>query len=174
MTELRTSQPALRRKIADYESRLARTPQVESEYQAINRRLQSARDNFDDLQRRMITARQSEALEATDVGARLVQIVPAAVPSSPSGPARAVISVLGVFLAGTLGIGSMLFAEMTDSTVRGSKDIAIVMNMVPLATIPIIHNSLSKSHHTRQMYLLRGSLLFVAVLIVLYYLRNFF
>jgi uncharacterized protein involved in exopolysaccharide biosynthesis len=122
LTELRTSQPALRQKIAEYEDRLARTPQVESEFEAISRKLESARDNFDDLQRRSIIAEQSTALESTDIGARLVQIIAPVVPESPSGPPRTAIMILGLFLAGTLGVGSMLFTEMTDSTVRHKSD----------------------------------------------------
>jgi len=174
LAELKRSQPALRRKIEEYEIRLARTAQVESEVQALDRKLQSARNNFDDLQQRAVSARQSEALEFTDIGARLAQVVPAAVPRSPSGPPRTAIMVLGVFLAGTLGVGSMLFAEMTDSTVRGSKDIARVMNMVPLATIPVIENSSSKRQHQRRLYLIRGTMFVVITTILVVYIRDFF
>jgi len=174
LAELKRSQPALRRKIEEYEIRLARTPQVESEFQAIDRKLQNARNNFNDLQQRAVSARQSEALESTDIGARLTQIVPAVVPRSPSGPPRTAIMVLGVFLAGTLGVGAMLFAEMTDSTVRGSKDIASVMNMVPLASIPVIENSSSKKRRQQQLYLIRGAALVVIVAVVLFYFRDHF
>lgn len=174
LTELRTSQPMLRQKIADYEIRLARTPQVESEFEAINRRLQSARDNFDDLQRRSIIAEQSEALESTEIGARLIQVVPPVFPRLPSGPPRTAILVLGVFLAVTLGVGSMLFAEMTDRTVRGSKDLSGVLNIVPLATIPVIDNSDSKKRRQQRQYLTRGATIAVIAAIVLFYFRDFF
>ena len=170
LTELRTSQPALRQKIAEYEDRLARTPQVESEFEAISRRLASARDNFDDLQRRAIIAEQSEALESTDIGARLVQVIAPVEPKSPSGPPRTAILILGLFLAGTLGVGSMLFVEMTDSTIRGSKDIIRAMDMVPLATVPVIGNELSLERDQRKLYLARGTMLAVIVVIVLYVL----
>jgi len=170
LTELRTSQPALRQKIAEYEDRLARTPQVESEFEAISRRLASARDNFDDLQRRAIIAEQSEALESTDIGARLVQVIAPVEPESPSGPPRTAILILGLFLAGTLGVGSMLFAEMTDRTIRGSKDIIRAMDMVPLATVPVIGNELSLESDQRKLYLARGAMLVVIVVIALYVL----
>lgn len=173
LTELRRSQPTLLQKIEDYESRLARTPQIESEYQAINRRLQSARDNYDDLQRRAVSARQSAALESTDIGARLLQILPATLQQSPSGPPRMAIMIIGVFLAGTLGVGAMLFSEMTDSTIRGTKDVAALLDMVPLATIPVIENASSKRVRRRQMYMIRGTLLVVVVILILFYSRNF-
>lgn len=172
LTELRTSEPFLREKIRDYEERLRRTPQVESEFQAINRKLESARDNFDDLQRRAVIARQSEALESTDIGARLTQVVAASVPQSPSGPPRVAIMILGVFLAGTLGVGSMLFAEMTDSNVRGSKDIVRALNLVPLATIPVIQNASARKVRRRRDYLIRGAVLVMIATLLLFFLRD--
>lgn len=174
LTELRRSQPALREKIEEYESRLARTPQIESEYQAIIRSLQSTRDNFDDLQRRAVIARQSEALELTDIGARLVQVKAPYLADSPSGPPRLAILILGAFLAGTLGIGSMLFAELTDSTVRSSKDIATVVDMVPLATIPVIENSLSRKQKERQMFLSKMTGFIVIAVAILYVVKSLF
>lgn len=173
LTELQTTAPDLRKKIDEYEERLVRTPQVESEYQALNRRLESVKDNFNDLQRRSVIAQQSEALESTDIAARLEQVVAPNIPRSPSGPPRAAILILGVFLAGTLGVGSMLFAEMTDSTVRGSKDIARVVSMVPLATIPVIENALSKKARRRKLYLFRGTTLLVIAALVMFYIRDF-
>jgi uncharacterized protein involved in exopolysaccharide biosynthesis len=172
LSELRSREPALRQKISDYEARLSRTAQVESEYEALNRKLESARENFDDLQRRAIIARQSEALESTDIGARLTLVVPARVPRSPSGPPRLAIVILGVFLAGTLGIGSVLLAEMTDNTIRSSKDVAMVMHTMPLATIPIIENSQSVQERKRRALLSRGSFLLIITVLILLYLKG--
>ena len=173
LAELRTREPALRQKIKDYEERLRRTPQVESEYQALTRRLESARDNFDDLQGRAVIARQSEALESTDIGARLEQIVAPSIPKSPSGPPRTAIMILGIFLAGTFGVGSMLFAEMTDSTIRGSKDVVRVLNMVPLATIPVIENASSRKIRIRNLYLIRATTLLAIAALIVFYFRDF-
>lgn len=169
LTQLRASEPVLREKIRDYEERLRRTPQVESEFQALDRKLESARDNFDDLQRRAVIARQSEALESTDIGARLSQVVAPSTPRSPSGPPRVAILILGVFLAGTLGVGAMLFVEMTDSTIRGSKDIVRVLNMVPMATIPVIENASSKKTRRQRSLLIRGAVLVAIVVVIALY-----
>jgi len=79
-----------------------------------------------------------------------------------------------VFLAGTLGIASMLFAEMTDSTVRSSKDIIRILNVVPLATVPVIENSVSIRQRQRMSYLFRISVLVVTTAIILYYFRVLF
>jgi uncharacterized protein involved in exopolysaccharide biosynthesis len=173
LSELRTREPELRQKIRDYEERLRRTPQVESEYQALTRRLESARDNYDDLQGRAVIARQSEALESTDIAARLEQVVAPSIPKSPSGPPRTAILILGIFLAGSLGVGSMLFAEMTDSTIRGSKDVVRVLNIVPLATIPVIENASSRKARLRKLYLIRGMTFLTVFALIMLYFRDF-
>lgn len=170
LSELRRREPTLRQKITEYEVRLARTPQVESEYQTLTRKLESSRDTFDDLQRRAVIAQQSEALESTDIGARLTEVVPARVPRSPSGPPRMAIVILGVFFAGTLGIGSVLFAEMTDNTIRGSKDVARVISAMPLATIPVIENSQSRKERKRRVFFSRAATVIgVSVIAFLYF-----
>jgi len=172
LTELRTTEPELRAKITDYEERLRKTPQVESEYQALNRRLESLKGTYDDLQRRAVVAQQSEALESTDIAARLEQVKAPGFPRAPSGPPRTAILILGVFLAGTLGFGSMLFAEMTDSTIRDSKDVMKTLNMVPLATIPVIENEDSRRRHRRRLLLIRGSVAVTVVAVALFYFKG--
>jgi uncharacterized protein involved in exopolysaccharide biosynthesis len=170
LSELRAREPELRQKISEYEARLARTPQVESEYQALSRKLESARNTYDDLQKRSVIARQSEALESTDIGARLTEVVPARLPREPSGPPRLAIVILGVFFAGTFGIGSVLFAEMTDNTIRGSKDVARIIRAMPLATIPVIENSESRKQRKRRVFLSRAATVVgVSVIAFLYF-----
>jgi uncharacterized protein involved in exopolysaccharide biosynthesis len=172
LAELRAREPDLREKIREYEDRLAKTPQVESEYQALTRRLESAQESFNDLQQRAVIAQQSAALESTDIGARLTEIVPPVIPREPSGPPRTAIVILGVFLAGTLGIGSMLLAEMTDATIRGGKDVARVVNMVPLATVPTIENAKSKRVRRRNAFLVRGTLIVVTIGLVFFIFKD--
>jgi capsular polysaccharide biosynthesis protein/DNA-dependent RNA polymerase auxiliary subunit epsilon len=157
LSELRAREPVLRQKISDYEARLSRTPQVESEFQAIDRKLQSARENYDDLQKRAVIAKQSEALESTDIGARLTEVVPARVPLVPSGPPRKLILILGIFLAGTLSIGSVLLAELADTSIRGSKDVMKVVGATPIATVPVIENSQSRKQRRRRLFVSRAA-----------------
>jgi uncharacterized protein involved in exopolysaccharide biosynthesis len=172
LTELRTTEPELRQKIRDYEERVRKTPQVESEYQALSRRLESLNDNYDDQQKRAVVARQSQALELTDIAARLELIRAPKFPRTPSGPPRTAIIILGVFLAGTLGVGSMLFAEMTDSTIRGSKDIIRTIEIVPIATIPIIDNVASIKERQRRLWMVRGAMLVGTAALIIFYLTG--
>lgn len=172
LVELRRRNPELRNKIADYEQRLIRTPQIESEYQALNRKLETARENFDNLQRRLVIARQTEALESTEIGARLNEIQPAYLPGAPNGPRRLAIFIIGAFFAGSLGIGSIILAEILDSTVRCSKDITKTLDVIPLATIPVVQNSESRAISKRNFIILTSLSLAVAVGITLVVVSN--
>jgi uncharacterized protein involved in exopolysaccharide biosynthesis len=171
LAELRQRVPELRSKIEDYETRLMRTPQIESEYQALNRKLETARDNFENLQNRLVIASQTEALESTEIGARLTEVRSASEPTSPSGPPRAAIMIIAVFFAGTIGFGAMILAELSDSTVRGRKDVETVLNMVPLAAIPVIIDETGRALRYRQLYWVSGVTLVIVVTVVLLY-RN--
>jgi uncharacterized protein involved in exopolysaccharide biosynthesis len=169
LLELRRRITESQQKIEEYENRLMKTPQVESEFQALDRKFQTARDNFQDLQGRLVIARQTEALESTEIGARLTEVRSAEIPQYPSGPPRMAIVIVGLFLACTLGAGLMILAELRDSTVRGGKDIAVLMDMVPLATIPVIGGAAGQSSHVRQLYLVSGLTVAVAVVLFLLY-----
>lgn len=163
---LRAQAPELRQRIEEYEDRLMRTPQVESEYQALTRQLETATVNVENLQERSILARQTEALESTDFGARLVQAESATMPIKPSGPARVIIGLVGAFLACSLGLGVVLVAEMTDATVRRSRDVLRIMQVVPIATIPVVHNSLSTSNDQRVFLLRLGTTLMITFVVI--------
>ena len=108
-------------------------------------------------------AQQTEALESAEIGARLTELQPAFFPDAPSGPRRLGIIIVGAILAFGAGIGSIFLAEMLDSTVRGSSDIARIMNMVPAATIPVIRNSVTLAATRRSM--IRQTLLILAIVI---------
>ena len=172
LAELRRRSPELRAKIEDYEQRLARTPQIESQYLALNRKLETARTNFDNLQRRLVIARQTEALESTEIGARLAEVQQATLPRAPSGPKRLAIMIVGLFFAGSLGVGAIILAEMLDPTIRNMKDVKLAMDMVPIAAIPVIENSVSKTAERRRMLQVSSFWLALAVAVIYVFAVN--
>ncbi len=172
LVELRARVPELRSRIDEYEQRLTRTPQIENEYFALDRKIDTARITIGDLQKRLVTAQQTQALESTAIGARLSQIRGAGLPTSPSGPPRLAILMLGAFLAMTMGIGATILAEMLDSSIRSSKDVFAVMHTVPIATIPVIQNSLSRAASRRQIFLISTASFLVVVSVIFFLTRN--
>ena len=142
-------------------------PQVERQYQALERDLQTATLAFDDLRQRLVQAQQVESFESGERGARLEQIRTASAPSSPSGPPRLAITIVGLILATTFAGGAAFVAEISDSTIRGSKDIQSVMQTPAIATIPIMQNSASLALRRRQRIAVSLSVLVLALIIAM-------
>jgi uncharacterized protein involved in exopolysaccharide biosynthesis len=164
---LRQRADELRADQANVQDRVASMPQVERQYQVLERELQTATLAFNDLRERLSQAQQIESFESGERGARLQQVRTASAPENPTGPPRLAITILGLFIAGTLAGGAAFFAEITDSTIRGSRDIQAVMHTQAIATVPIVQNSLSRSQRRRQLTLLSFSALMLGAIIVL-------
>jgi uncharacterized protein involved in exopolysaccharide biosynthesis len=164
---LRQRAEELRADQANVQDRVASMPQVEREYQELERELQSATLAFNDLRDRLAQAQQTESFESGERGARLQEVRAASAPERPTGPPRLAITILGLFIAGTLAGGAAFFAEITDSTIRGSRDIQAVMHTQAIATVPIVQNSLSRSQRRRQLTVVSFSALMLGAIIVL-------
>lgn len=166
---LRAREAELREKVIQTEARIARGPQVERQYQALERDLQTAQLAFDDLRKRLAQAQQTQSFESGERGARLELVRSASFPNGPTGPPRVVIAILGAIIGLTLAGGATVIAEITDSTIRGRKDIMSVMGTHPIAAIPVVENSLSQGAQRRQlMFLMLNGLLLAAIVSVVY------
>jgi len=171
LAALRARGNDLQLKQEDLEVRVANTPQVERQFQVLGRDLQTAQLAFDDLRRRLAQAQQTESFESGERGARLELVRDARVPIDPAGPQRIAIAVLGAFLGVVLAGGAAIVMELTDTTIRGSKDIQVVLKTFPIVAVPVVQNSLSRSHRRRQLIILTTSVVIVGSIIFMFYSR---
>lgn len=168
LASLRRRSEELRTNQANYQDRIASTPQVERQYQVLQRELQTSKLAFEDLRKRLSQAEQTESYESGEQGARLQLVRSAQAPDSPTGPPRLAISIIGLFVAASLAGGAAIFAELTDNTVRGSRDIRNIMHTPAIASVPVVQNSLSRSHRRRQLLLFSlGSIMLASIIAVL-------
>jgi uncharacterized protein involved in exopolysaccharide biosynthesis len=167
LQSLRNRADQLRANRANLQDKISGMPQVERQYQVLQRELQTATLAFDGLRERLTQAQQIESFESGERGARLEQVRTASAPEEPTGPPRLAITILGLFLASTLAGGAAFFAEITDNTIRGSKDIQTVMHTHAIATIPIVQNTITRSQGRRRMMIVSLSALMLAAIIVL-------
>ena len=140
---LRDRARMLQVKYDEIQDRIALMPQVEKRYLALNRDLRTEQLAFEDLRSRLTQAQQTESYESGDLGARLVKIRNASLPIEPVAPPRLAIVILGGILAVTLAVGAAVLAETLDRSVRGRRDIQMLVNIIPIAEIPIIRDSAS-------------------------------
>jgi len=163
----------LRSRRMQLDSHMASTPEVERDYQAITRDLGTAHTQYDQLMNHRMEADVKSASISSGESDKFSLVKKPLLPMGPSKPSRLAIALLGLIAAIVVGLMSTVLAEGLDSSVRGARDIRIVLNEMPLSTIPNIRNSISQRRRLRQATVAAISLLvgvpalyFVVLLVV--------
>ena len=137
---LRAKRAELSAKIADYESRLIRTPQVEREYNPMMREYQNAVKRYDEVKSKQTEAQVARQLETEQQGERFSLLEAAKLPTHPR-PYRLLVLLIGLALGVLGGIGYAALAEALDRSIRGEEALAEIAGEPPLAAIPYIKNA---------------------------------
>jgi polysaccharide biosynthesis transport protein len=133
----------LRTRMTQLEARLSMTPQVEREYQTVTRDLASARAKYDELVKRRMDAEVSEAAIQGGRADRFRVVTAPSVPNQPAKPQRLALLLIAIVLGGVIGVSAAVAREAMDQTVRGSRDVRDILNVSPLAAVPMISNSIT-------------------------------
>lgn len=158
----------LEKKLAQLEKRLIETPQVEREFQILNRGYQNAVTKYQEIKAKQLQAEIAQQLEAERKGERFTLIDPAALPEEPISPNRPAILFLSLVLALGGGLGYALAVESMDSSVRGVKGVVQAVRVAPLAVIPYLENDREVSMGKRRnLAAVAGTLAIVVVALLL-------
>jgi uncharacterized protein involved in exopolysaccharide biosynthesis len=156
-----------RNQLNSLDMKLGAAPEVEREFQSITRDLDNARQLYEQLTSKRMTAELLAASIKTGNADRFRVLDAPQRPLEPAEPGRLRIIVLGLILACVLGLGSALAAEILDPNVRGSRDVRNMLQVAPLALVPEIHNSVYAQRHRRRLSLLTASVVVGAPLMFL-------
>ncbi len=157
----------LRNRLQAMQGRLVSSPEVEREYQTINRDVDVAREKYAELLKRQMDADVSAAAFASGTvdDFRLTQAP--RVPVGPAEPKRITIVLIGMILAFAVAATGTVAAEAMDGHVRGSRDVQRILSLSPLAVIPEIRNSVTSRRRTRRVAALAASVLVAAPILYL-------
>jgi succinoglycan biosynthesis transport protein ExoP len=144
----------LRAKFDDYERRMAQSPEVERQYHAMSRELETAQLEYKTILAKQTETQVSENLETERKGERFTMIEPPQMPEKPISPNRTVILIVGLLLSMGLGVGAAVAHESADASVRGPGDLRRLLRVPALASIPII---LTTQDHARRRRIVRYS-----------------
>jgi len=131
----------LKAKQAEYEARLAKSPQVERDYSMLTREHNNALMRFQEIKAKQMAAEIGEQLEKESKGESFLLIEPAQFPEKPVKPNRWAILFLSLVFAVACGFGLAILQEALDVSVRGVSGVTKLLTAVPLAVIPIIYNT---------------------------------
>jgi uncharacterized protein involved in exopolysaccharide biosynthesis len=168
---LQQQRSELRAKEASLQGSLQSTPEVELTYDALTRDAATARRLYEQLNNKRMDADVRAAAIKIGTADQFSLVAPPQVPESPTKPSRLAIAFIGLIggwlLAFTVALGAMAL----DSTVRGSHDVIALLNIPPIAVVPVIHNADFIRRRRRQLVALVATTL-VAVP-ALYFLIRF-
>jgi polysaccharide biosynthesis transport protein len=160
----------LRSRLEQFEIRLGSTPEVEREYQAISRGLDTARRQFEQMVAGRLNAQMEVAAITSGASDRFLLMTKPSSPADPAKPKRIAILIVGIILAAIIALTAVVVAEMLDTRVRGAADIRQTLDLTPLAAVPVIQNSIYWRGRTRRLAMLGMTVLVATpVLYVLVY-----
>jgi len=134
INELSTRRAGLYSRLSQY----AYNPQLDAKYAPLARERGLLQEQYESLRQRYTEATLAQSVESEDQGLILRLAEPARAPTSPVEPNRPVLVLLGFMLGIGIAFGIAWIADFLDTTVRGSRDIEALLNVAPIAMIPII------------------------------------
>lgn len=130
----------LKKEIDLMEERMARSPEVERSYLALQRDHLNATTRLREVRAKLMEAELGKSLEAESKSETLSLIEPASLPIAPVKPNRIAILILGSVFSVGMGIGVGGILEAMDKRIYGARQLARVAGAPPLAAIPDIAN----------------------------------
>jgi succinoglycan biosynthesis transport protein ExoP len=167
---LKSKQRELKARLDGYQNRLAQAPAVERQYLALVRDYENATLRYRELKAKEMEARVAEELEKKRKGERFSIVEPPALPEKPIKPNRPVIAFLSLTLSFVGGFGYVMLRENLDTTVRGSRAVALLAGSPPLTLIPWLatEEDLEARSRRRMLLMLTALGLFALMLVMIH------
>lgn len=164
LKSLDSQRKPMRKKIAKHEKQIIETPQVELGLSSLLRDHNSAKNKYEEIQAKQLTAQIAENLEGENKSERFSLIDPPVLADKPIKPNREKIILIGLFLALATAIGIAFLLEMLNQRIRGKGALASVLGESPLVEIPYI--TTSGEHLERKLLIKKSAIGFAILLIV--------
>lgn len=163
INRLRERQEKLRIKLADYESRVEKTNQVQRAYMDLTRDHENKLNQYQQLRAKQLQAELAQTLESENKGESFTLIEPPQVPSTAEKPNRPKLLVMGFAASIGTGFGLAFLIEMFFGGIRGYSNITRVVGKSPLVVVPIIHTEREKSRKRANLYKLAVILILLGI-----------
>ncbi len=153
----------LRENVSGLEARIAATPAVAEQLDAMNRLYEQLYTSYQDFGGRLQQAGVQADLERRQLGERFRILESAEIAPEPSSPNRLLLLSLGMILGLALGGGIGVLAEMTDSSLHTTNELQSALGISVLASVPRI--MLEPDRVARSQRILRETLAAVGVVV---------
>lgn len=138
MAQATSDQKRLQKQIAVLEGRVNGSPNVEEEYNQLNRDHSTAQKQYEDLLEKKNDSEVHAALEIAQKGEKLTLVIPASQPDAPDFPNRPLFGAGGLGAGLAIGFGLAMWLELRDKSIRTEQDVLAVLELPMLASLPWI------------------------------------
>jgi len=121
-----------------YQARIEATPVRESELAALTRDYETLQATYRNLLQKKEESQISANLERRQIGEQFKIIDPARMPEKPASPDRPRLYLIALLVAIAAGLGAGALAEFFDKTLRTEADVRAALNLIVLATVPMM------------------------------------
>jgi polysaccharide biosynthesis transport protein len=145
LRQLKIKQGQLKARMADYESRLQQTPQVEREYLDLSRERENALKRYQEIKAKLSDAQVAQELEKDRKSERFSLIDPPQWPEKADRPNRPLLLLIGLLFSLGSGVAYGGLAEALDKAIRGSNALSSLLPVPVLASVPYISTATDMS-----------------------------
>jgi len=131
----------LRATIADYESKIAAVPALESEWISLTRDYETLKTAYQKLLAKSEESKVAADLERRQIGEQFRILDPARIPVKPISPERLKINIAGAALGLFLGVALVALLEVRDSSFRTEAEVVTLLSLPVLAQIPVVDSA---------------------------------
>ena len=128
----------LRSQLAEINVSIARTPDVEMQFNVLNRRQAGLQAQYDNAVGSRNAAERGETIEANRQGFKFELLQQANVPERPESPNRLLIAAMGIAGGLGAGLGLLVLLEILNQSIRRPVELVNGLGIQPFATIPYI------------------------------------
>ena len=162
---LKAEEQRLRAAIATYQARVENTPKREQEFQEVSRDYESTRLLYESLGKRYEAAQLSESMEQRQKGEQFRILDPAMPSQLPAAPNRIKLLVMSLVLSLGLAGGTLMVAEMLDTSFHSVKELREFSIVPVLVSIPRIVTDADRRRQQRRFRLAAAGTMAALVLI---------
>jgi uncharacterized protein involved in exopolysaccharide biosynthesis len=159
----------LQARIGELENRIASSPSVERDYSTLMREYENEQLRYREIRQKQMGAKSAQDLEDEKKGERFTLIDPPLPPEQPASPNRWFLAGFGLVLALVSGLGTVQLLETFDRSVRGRRDLEMLLKVPPLAILPrmlTLKDRALRRRHRRQALVAACAMGILAVILV--------
>lgn len=134
----------LRKRVADFQSRIEAVPSTESEWLALTRDYETLQTAYKNLLAKSEESKVAVDLERRQIGEQFRVLDAARVPNHPVSPNRLLINGIGLGTGVAIGVLLVALTVLRDSTFRSEADIAQTLALPVLALVPYVESDEDK------------------------------